>query len=116
MDFELLDINKKYSGAEAPEVLTRKVRGKTFKYVPFNIKKSKDGIYEWYYVFLGPGAYNYEGLVDAIIGKKYSLRNMMAIVNNYLYDSTNAEYKKEFDAMQKWRILAKKSAKQHFNL
>ena len=111
-----IDITKQYSGENSPEVITYKSRGKTFRYVPYNVKKLKDKTYTWNYVFVGPSGYNYDGLVNAIIGIKYTLDKMLAILNNYLYDSENKTYKQEFNDMQNWRILAKKYAKEHFKI
>lgn len=111
---DVIDITKTYSGDNTPEVVTQKLRGKTFRYVPYNIVKTDD-VYTWNYVLVGPANYNYEGLIDSIIGIKYDLRAMLAILNNYLLEPKNKEYKQEFDDMQAWRLKAKQYAKEHFN-
>ena len=41
---------------------------------------------------------------------------MMAVLNNYTSEPKNAEYKKEFLAMQECRKQAKEYAKKHFNM
>lgn len=49
--------------------------------------------------------------VNNIIRDKYSASQVEAIVNNYLSDTTNEEYLKEFNDMQEWRKQAKSIAK-----
>lgn len=50
-------------------------------------------------------------IVNNIIREKYSASQVEAIVNNYLSDTTNKEYLKEFNDMQEWRKQAKSIAK-----
>lgn len=50
-------------------------------------------------------------IIDAIIRERYSASQVEAIVNNYLADTTNEEYLKEFNDMQEWRKQAKSIAK-----
>lgn len=50
-------------------------------------------------------------IVDTIIRERYSASQVEAIVNNYLLDTTNEEYLKEFNDMQEWRKQAKSIAK-----
>ena len=50
-------------------------------------------------------------IIDTIIREKYSASQVEAIVNNYLSDTTNEEYLKEFNDMQEWRKQAKSIAK-----
>lgn len=50
-------------------------------------------------------------IIDTIIREKYSASQVEAIVNNYLADTTNEEYLKEFNDMQEWRKQAKSIAK-----
>lgn len=54
---------------------------------------------------------NYQDAVTAIIRNKYSSSDVEAIVNNYLLDTENEKYKKEFDEMQEYRLEAKSIAK-----
>lgn len=49
--------------------------------------------------------------VNNIIRDKYSASQVEAIVNNYLSDTTNEEYLKDFNDMQEWRKQAKSIAK-----
>lgn len=53
----------------------------------------------------------YSNIIDTIIREKYSASQVEAIVNNYLSDTTNEEYLKEFNDMQEWRKQAKSIAK-----
>ena len=50
-------------------------------------------------------------IIDTIIRERYSASQVEAIVNNYLSDTTNKEYLKEFNDMQEWRKEAKSIAK-----
>ena len=50
-------------------------------------------------------------MVNNIIRDKYSASQVEAIVNNYLSDTTNEEYLKEFNDMQEWRKKTKSIAK-----
>lgn len=50
-------------------------------------------------------------IIDTIIRERYSASQVEAIVNNYLSDTTNEEYLKEFNDMQEWRKEAKSIAK-----
>lgn len=50
-------------------------------------------------------------IIDTIIRERYSASQVEAIVNNYLSDTTNEEYVKEFNDMQEWRKQAKSIAK-----
>ena len=50
-------------------------------------------------------------MINNIIRERYSASQVEAIVNNYLSDTTNEEYLKEFNDMQEWRKQAKSIAK-----
>lgn len=54
---------------------------------------------------------NRSDIIDTIIRERYSASQVEAIVNNYLSDTTNEEYLKEFNDMQEWRKKAKSIAK-----
>lgn len=110
-----MDLRNTYTGTSYPEVVTEKVGRTTYMYIPYDITE-ENGAYSWKYVLLPSSKYGYDYLIDAIIGMKYELKKSLAIVNNYLLDSSNEEYKKEFDDFQKWRLFAKTEAKKHFNL
>lgn len=109
-----IETNKIYSGAIAPEVVTEKIKGTTYIYVPYIIS-DEDNAYTWQYLVFKPSNYNYEGMINTIIGLKYSLSQTLAIMNNYLGDNKNAKYKKEFKELQECRAAAKTYAKKFFN-
>ena len=64
------------------------------------------------------------GLLDKIYGREvnrlmrleYSQSAVEAIINNYLYDPENEEYKAEFDALQAYRKYCKAKAKDYINI
>ena len=53
----------------------------------------------------------YARLVDAYVREKYSQSAVEAIINNYLSDPENEEYKAEFAALQMYREECKNKAK-----
>lgn len=110
-----MDIHAIYSGVEIPKMVTKRFNRSSMYFVPYNINED-NGTYTYNYVSLPPENYNYGGLVDAIIGTKYSLSNVIAIVINYIGDSTNDEYNKEFNELQEWRKFAKRESRKHFNM
>lgn len=112
----LVNLLTPYSGKEYPIALTEKVGNKAIKYVPFNVTKDLDDVYTWEYILLEQDYYDYKGLVNALIGIKYDLADMLAVINNYMDDPKNDIYKKEFKDMQDWRKKSKQMAKEHFNV
>lgn len=54
----------------------------------------------------------YGELVERIVRKRYSQSQVEAIINNYLDDSENAQYKSEFLEMQAYRKECKAKAKE----
>lgn len=56
---------------------------------------------------IGPGKFNYGGIVDALVVAKYPNDKMQAIINNYLLDSSDELILKEFNEMQEWRKISK---------
>ena len=57
-------------------------------------------------------ALSYEEIVSALIREKYQQDNVEAIINNYLLDSNNDGYKKDFDELQAYRIECKTKARE----
>lgn len=110
-----MDIQNTYSSIEKPKMVFKRYNRSTMYYVPYDISED-NGTYYFKYVPVIPDDYNYGGLVDAIIGVKYPLKNCLAIINNYLAEPENEEYKSEFSDMQEWRKFAKSESKKHFNL
>lgn len=112
-----MDINRYeiISGTQVPEVITKKINGKTTKFVPYVISED-NGEYKWTLIQLTPANYTYAGLVDAIINLHYHIDEMMAVLNNYTAEPKNTKYKNEFLEMQNCRKAAKEYAKKHFNM
>ena len=108
-----MDLSIEYTGTELPKIVKNRYGRSTSYFIPYNIVED-NGAYTYRYVSLSQDDYNYGGLVDAIIGVKYSLADSLAILNNYLYDNKNKEYKKEFEDLQAWRTFAKEEAKRYF--
>lgn len=109
-----MDIQKTYTSLEYPKMVTKRYGRATMYYIPYNVIED-NGTYTYKYVSLTPESYTYGGLVDAIIGTKYNLSEVLAIVINFVGDSKNVDYKAEFDELQIWRAFAKDEAKKHFD-
>lgn len=110
-----IDLTKTYSGTDKPENVYEVYEGRRFMYFPYIIS-DVDGVYTWKYILMRPADYNYSGLINAIIGIDYNLKDTLAVMNNYLAEPKNAKYKKEFEEMQKVRKAAKEYSKKHFNV
>ena len=66
----------------------------------------------WYYAENGETRdEKYARLVDAYVREKYSQSAVEAIINNYLSDPENEEYKAEFASLQTYREECKDKAK-----
>lgn len=66
----------------------------------------------WYYAENGETKdEKYARLVDTYVREKYSQSAVEAIINNYLSDLENEEYKAEFVALQAYREECKEKAK-----
>jgi hypothetical protein len=102
------------SGSEIPEQVT-KINGSN-KIIIHVVISAKNGTYEWLNLKINTENYNYEGVVDAIIGLKYAMPDEIAIMNNYMYDPVNSKYKSEFDDLQKFRFDVKSWVKNHFDM
>ena len=97
-----MDIQNTYTSVETPKVVSKRYGRSTMYYVPYNIAEDA-GTYSYKYVPVSPDDYNYGGVVDALIGAKYSLKDVLAILNNYLFEPDNEGYKTEFLDLQQWR-------------
>ena len=58
------------------------------------------------------GQWDYGIIVDRLIKEHYPNGQMEAILNNYLLDPTDNEFKAKFNEMQEYRNYAKELAKQ----
>ena len=74
-------------------------------------KAVKRTVYEAYVTRLARPL-TYERAVSAIVDDGYPSDKMQAVVNNYLLDPTDETAKAEMEAMQTWRALAKRVAKE----
>ena len=110
-----MNINDTYTSVEKPKLVAKRYERSTMYYAPYDISED-NGTYTCKYVPIFPDDYNYGGMVDAIIGVKYPLKESLAVVNNYLLDPNNEKYVTEFLEMQEWRKFAKSEARKHFNL
>lgn len=110
----MIDINRNLinSGDTAPEITNKKIGNKTFICVPFMVTEdTQNNYYEWVDMDIRPYDFNYDGLVNAIIGLKYNFSKELAVMNNYMVSPRNANAKAEFNELQEWRNLAKAYAK-----
>jgi hypothetical protein len=108
-----MDIDVRYTLEEKPKLVLEKAGRLTYMYLPFDIIE-EDGKYTCKYVKVS--RIEYGEMVDAIVSIKYSTSKNFAIINNYLSDPENTEYKSEYEDLQKWRVFAKGEAKKYFNL
>lgn len=99
---------------------------------------AKEHKYAYNSVTMGSARWSYSDIVEAIIREKYTNDQMEAITNNmnaivaeffnalvtggilsatkYLVESINDENSANFKAMQEWRALAKKEAREVLNI
>ena len=68
-------------------------------------------LYEYNSVTLPPGKFDYDTIVSALVNEIYPSDRMQAVQNNYLANPDDKDIKAEFDEMQEWRNMAKKTAK-----
>lgn len=116
----------KKNGQEKPELMTVRKYGTAdnidiiYASINVNIVELTDGTFDWDCLELPEFALNnihnadndtkYSVLVSHIIKAYYNDNQMTAIMNNYLLDSSNEDYIKYFNDMQKIRKLAKDTA------
>ena len=65
--------------------------------------------YSYYSVSVMVGKWSYSGIVNAIVSAEYPNDRMQAILNNFMQDFSG-DSEQEFEDMQAWRDLAKKTA------
>jgi hypothetical protein len=117
----------KSTGEVLPDIMTIKKHENNLTYASININivQNTDGTYDWDCLELPKFAINnihnanneikYGVLTAHIIKAYYNDNQMDAIINNYLLDPENENYKADFNNMQKIRILAKNTAKEIIN-
>ena len=111
----MIDLGLKYHGDKIPETVIETERGQRMVYIPYDVTED-NGHYSWTYIRINQFKYNYGELINHLIGMKYSLQETLAILNNYIADPNNKDYKAEFDDLQKCRKEAKDFARKHFNM
>jgi hypothetical protein len=79
-------------------------------------KEEELTVYTWQYLMINANEYNYGKLVESIIELKYSSSEVIARLNNYISESDNEKYKREYEELASWRKQAKEYAKKHFNM
>ena len=105
-------MNKLISG-EIPPMEEQKIFfGQKNRTINYDVVELEDGGYEYYSIPLPPAIWDYGVIVDLIIKENYPNGQMEAILNNYLFDPTDSEFKAKFDKMQEFRNYAKEIAKQ----
>lgn len=108
-----------HSGTEVPELVKITKNNINRIIVPIIIKETIENnqkLYSWLELPILEQDYNYETVIDTMINIKYNLSEVLAIINNYMLDSKNEKYKKEFEDLQEWRLIVKNSVKKHFNI
>ena len=109
----MIEEYKIYTGTTAPAVVSEKVRGRRKKFIPYNVTEN-NGVYTWEYIEMNASDYTYGDLINILIGRKYNLRETLAVLSNYMAEPKNPKYKAEFEAFQKCRKEAKEFAKSIF--
>ena len=87
------------------------IRGVNYKTINFDIKEVEEG-FEWKSIEIPQTKWDYAGVVDALVQRKYPIDKMQAVINNYLLDTEDAYAIDEFNKMQAWRKEAKEIAKE----
>lgn len=106
-------MNNTHYGNEYPTFKNCIVNRKYAIKVPYNIIKLEEyNEYSWNEFIIEDDKFEYGEIVNIIIHTMYSDSQMTAIINNYLLDNENVEYKNEFSKMQEHRKLAKEIAKE----
>jgi hypothetical protein len=112
----------KASGSEMPNIVTVQFVDKIPVYASINLNiKLEDDKYTWdelvlpdfalENIYTAPPSIKTNVLISHIIKGYYDDNKMTAVINNYLIDMEDPEYKSEFLAMQNVRKVAKDTAK-----
>ena len=115
-----IDLFRQYEGYNYPSTETIVSKYNTYVYIPINVEKIplEDGqiLYKWEYIDLKSENYNYKGLIEALIWRKYDLSDTIAIMMNYTAEPDNIKYQNEFEDLQNYRKEIKAFAKKHFEM
>ena len=102
-------MDRKYSNERPP--LCERDKSEPAKVINFDIREETEGEfkYSYYSVSVRFGQWDYSGIVNAIVSAEYPNHRMQAVINNFMQDFSS-ESEQEFENMQAWRDLAKKTA------
>ena len=81
--------------------------GQPTRNVNFDIQEEAEG-YSYYSVTVPIARWDYDSIVSAIITAEYPNDRMQAVINNFM-QNLSSDSEQEFDDMQAWRNLAKKT-------
>lgn len=99
-------IDNKIIGSK-PKIEYYKTNGVDMVRIPYEMVELRPGKFAWKELIVKFNNFNYGGIVNALIGIKYSSDAMTAIINNYLLDPNDVDAKSEFNTMQEYRKEAK---------
>ena len=102
-------MKREYSNERPP--LCERDKSVPAKVINFDIREETEGEfkYSYYSVSVRFGQWDYSGIVNAIVSAEYPNHRMQAVINNFMQDFSS-ESEQEFENMQAWRDLAKKTA------
>lgn len=104
-------MNKNYS-VELPTPFVQDIGSpsRTINFCVEPVSGSEEGYkYSYYSVSVPMTHWNYDQIVSAIIEAEYPSARMQAVINNFMQDFSS-ESEQEFEDMQAWRDLAKRTA------
>ena len=98
---------------EALEVAYNSFRQKSH-IINFDVVEREDGTFEYESATIGPGLFDRDHIITAIVRCRYDQNRMEAIQNNYLLvigsGQKNGAIEEEFRQMSEWREMAKSIA------
>ena len=98
---------------EALEVAYNSFRQKSH-IINFDVVEREDGTFEYESAIIGPGQFDRDHIISAIVRCRYDQNRMEAIQNNYLLvigsGQKNGAIEEEFRQMSSWRDMAKSIA------
>lgn len=103
-------MEKNYSN-ERPQLYTRDAGNEHTRTINFGIEEHQDdeNRFSFYSVKVKVGDWDYSGIVNAIVSAEYPADRMQAVINNFM-QNLSSDSEQEFEDMQAWRNLAKKTA------
>lgn len=103
-------MEKNYSN-ERPQLYTRDAGNEHTRTINFGTEEHQDdeNRFSFYSVKVKVGDWDYSGIVNAIVSAEYPADRMQAVINNFM-QNLSSDSEQEFEDMQAWRNLAKKTA------